>query len=251
MTILALAAVLLIMLVHFFAGRMHFLEREPWRSMAPGVAMSYVFLDILPHLSKKQQALELGESTGLALFLQNHAYLLALVGFTFFLGLAKSNSASDEQEAMGEKERRGRSVLYLRVLPLAIYVALIGYIIGEQPDHRYEPVIIFAFAMAIHMAGVDHVVHQKMSRLYDGVLRYVLVGATLAGWLLGGVTNISDFVFALTFSFVAGAILIAAFVYELPAVAGGRSYLFFCVGVAGFSALLLLYEAFSGIPLTD
>jgi len=250
MTILSLAAVFLVMLVHLFAGRMHFLEREPWRSMAPGVAMSYVFLDILPHLSKKQQALEFGEGAGLALFLQNHAYLLALVGFTLFLGLAKINSASGAQETMGDEERQGRSVLYLRILPLAVYGALIGFLIGEQPDHRYEPVIVFACAMAIHMAGVNHALRHRMLRLYDSSLRYLFAGATLAGWLLGEVTRISDFIFALTFSFVAGAILIVAFVYELPAVAGGKSYFYFSAGVAGFSALLLLYEALSGISLT-
>jgi len=250
MTMLSLAAVLLVMQVHLFAGRMHFLDREPWRSMAPGVAMSYVFLDILPHLSNKQQALEFGEGAGLALFLQNHAYLLALVGFTLFLGLAKINSASGAQETKSDEERQGRSVLYLRILPLAVYVALIGFLIGEQPDHRYEPVIVFACAMVIHLAGVNHTVRHKMSRLYDSSLRYLFAGATLAGWFLGAVTPISDLVFALTFSFVAGAILIVAFVYELPAIAGGKSYLYFSAGVAGFSALLLLYEALSGISLT-
>ncbi len=133
----------------------------------------------------------------------------------------------------------------------AVYNALIGFLIGEQPDHRYEPVIIFGCAMAIHMAGVDHALRHRMSRLYDSSLRYLLAGATLAGWLLGRVIPISDFVFALTFSFVVGAILIVAFVYELPAVAGGKRYFIFSAGVAGFSFLLLLYEALSGIPLTE
>ncbi len=250
MTILSLAGVALVMLVHLLATRMHFLEREPWRSLAPGVALSYVFLDILPHLSKKQQALESVAGAGLAGFLQHHVYLLALVGFTLFLGLAKVGSESGRQEALSEEERQDRWVLYLRILPLTIYGALIGYLIGEQPDHRYEPVIIFALAMAIHMAGVDHAVQKSIPRLYDRSIRYLLAGAVLAGWLLGGVTRVSDLVFAMTFSLVAGAILIVAFVYELPTVNGGKSFLYFTAGIVGFSVLLLLYEALTGISLT-
>jgi hypothetical protein len=251
MTIVSLAAVLLVVLVHLSAGRMQFLERDPWKSMAAGVAISYVFLDILPHLSTMQRALETGGSGGLARYLHNHAYLLALVGFTLFFGQSKIDGASSGQEVLSDEQRPGRMVLYLHMLPLTAYNALIGYLIGEQPDHRYEPVIIFAFAMAIHMAGVDHVVRHSLPRFYDSSLRYLFAAACFAGWLLGGVTNVSDFAFALTFSFIAGAILIVAFVYELPVVAGGRGYFQFAVGVAGFSVLLLVYEALSGVPLAD
>ena len=43
---------------------------------------------------------------------------------------------------------------------LAAYYFLIGYLVGEQPGHRFEPVIVFAVAMGIHMLGVNHTVRE-------------------------------------------------------------------------------------------
>ena len=57
-TYLSLASVSLLMIVHILVGHLHFLEQERWRSVGAGIAMSYVFLDILPHLSSKQYLLE-------------------------------------------------------------------------------------------------------------------------------------------------------------------------------------------------
>ena len=136
------------------------------------------------------------------------------------------------------------------MLSLGVYCFLIGFLIGEQPDHRFEPVIIFALAMTIHMAGVDHIVRELYPQFYDRMVRWLLAGATFAGWVIGTVTIISDLVFALVFSFVVGAILIAAFVYELPYVTERRRYWLFVAGVTGFSLLLLIYEVLAKTDLS-
>jgi len=247
---LSFASVSLLMLTHLLVGRMHLLEQEPCRSVGAGVAMSYVFLDILPHLSSKQDALQHSVGTGFGVFLEHHSYLLALAGFTIYFGLANMMKASRTDQAMIEERCKPRLTLHVRVLAFAVYCFLIGYLIGEQSEHRYEPVIIFALAMTIHMAGVAHTVRGQISRFYDQIVRYVLAGGTLAGWLLGIVTSIPDAIFALVFSFFVGAIMIVAFVYELPVVIGGRRYWFFVAGVTGFSALLLLYEELAKIELS-
>ena len=250
MTYLSLASVFLLMLVHLMVGRMHFLEHERWRSVGAGVAMSYVFLDILPHLSSKQYTLQDTVGTGFGTFLGHHAYLLALAGFVLYLGLASVAKMSRINQAGVVEQFKPHSVVQVLMLGLAAYCFLIGFLIGEQPDHRYEPVIIFALAMTIHMAGVDHVVRDHYPRFYDQIIRYVLAGAIFAGWVLGAVTTIPDIIFALVFSFVVGAIMVVAFVYELSVVVGGRGYWSFVAGVAGFSALLLLYEAFAKVELS-
>ena len=63
-------------------------------------------------------------------------------------------------------------------------------------------------------------------------------------------TSIPDIIFALVFSSVVGAIMVVAFVYELPVVVWGRRYWLFVTGVTGFSGLLLIYEALAKVPLS-
>lgn len=247
MTYLSLASVSLLILVHLFVGRMHFLELERWRTVGAGIAMAYVFLDVLPHLSSKQYALHDTFGTGFVAFIEHHAYLLALAGFVLYLGLARVAKTSRSGQSVMVEPRKPHAVV---VLALAAYCALTGYLIGEQPDHRYEPVIIFAVAMTIHMTGVDHTVHDRYPKFYDQIFRYALAAATFAGWLLGIMTTVSDIIFALVFSFVVGAIIVVAFLYELPVVMGGKGYWPFVAGVTGFSTLLLIYEALAKVPLS-
>ena len=58
MTFVSLASVFTLILVHLFVTRLHIFEQDRWRSVGAGVALSYVFLDVLPHLSSKQSALQ-------------------------------------------------------------------------------------------------------------------------------------------------------------------------------------------------
>lgn len=251
MTYLSLISVALLVLVHLLVGRMHFLERDTWRSVGAGVAMSYVFLDILPHLSSKQYALAETVETGFWAFLEHHIYLLALAGFALYFGLSGVARAIRKESASTMGQSRPHMVVYVLIFALALYCFVVAFVIGEQPDHRYEPVIIFSVAMAVHMAGVDHTVRSLYPAHYDRLFRYLLAGATFSGWLLGAVTTIPDIYFALVFSFVVGAIIILAFQYELPVVQDGRRYVLFVAGIAGFSMLLLLYEALAKVDLSS
>ena len=61
----------LMVLVYLFIGKMHFLDRRDglWLDFLAGIAVAYVFVDILPHLAGKQEKvdgvpLEVVELTG-------------------------------------------------------------------------------------------------------------------------------------------------------------------------------------------
>jgi hypothetical protein len=90
-TILFLSGIFAIALalVHIFAGKLRFLEATPrsiWLSFASGVSVAYVFVHILPELSKAQQTVTKAVGEALA-FLEHHVYLLALLGLAVFYGL--------------------------------------------------------------------------------------------------------------------------------------------------------------------
>lgn len=97
----ALIAALGLALVHLYAGKLRFLEGTPrsiWLSVAGGVSVAYVFVHLLPEVSEVQEVLT--EALGSALgFLENHGYLVALVGLVVFYGL---------ERAAGRRRRRVR-----------------------------------------------------------------------------------------------------------------------------------------------
>lgn len=247
---LSFANVCILLLIPLLVGRMHFLDQERWRSVGAGFAISYVFLDILPHLSSKQEALQKTVGTGIGAYIEHHAYLLALAGLVTYLSMAVIARNYRINQAVAVAQYKPHNLVYIIVLGLSAYNFMIGYMIGEQPEHRYEPVIIFTLAMALHMAGVDHTVREHYPSSYDKLFRYLLAAATFGGWLVGFVTTVPDTTFALAFSFLAGAVIIVAFVFELPVVLGGQRYWLFVAGVTGFSALLLIYEWLAQVRLT-
>lgn len=235
----SLTGALLLMSIHLFVGHIKFFEREWARSFGAGIAISYVFLDVLPHLATYQSRILAAEIV--TSYLYHHVYVLALAGFAIFFGLAGLTQSVRHRE--GSARASSRREFWVLVFALALYNLVIGFLIGEQPDHRYEPVIIFAIAMAMHTAGVDRSLLEMAPRAYDKIVRYGFAAATLTGWMLGVTTTVPAPVFAIIFAFVIGVIIVVAFIHELPYVASSHRYAFFLAGVLSFSLLLLFYEA--------
>ena len=89
-TVAALAAPYLV------AGKLRFPEGYPCRvrlSLAGGVSVAYVFVQLLPELNEGQEAVAEVVGEGLA-FIKSHVYLLALLGLAVFYGLEWAATAS-------------------------------------------------------------------------------------------------------------------------------------------------------------
>ncbi|MBW2275580.1 MAG: hypothetical protein JRG96_20150 [Deltaproteobacteria bacterium] len=240
-----LLGALLFALVFVFVGRLRFLDRvggERWLDLAAGVALAYVFVDIFPHLAREQVVLHAAAEVGFTGFLEHHAYLVALFGFAVFLG---ANLRSEELESAQPGElppRIARAGVAVVVLTVSAYVGLLGYMLEEQPDHRAEPVAIFALAMAIHMLGVAHSLRGRQPGLYDRVHRYLFAAAALVGWGIGVLVDVPDTTYALWFSFLAGSIIAVTVTCELRRITSNTRFGFFFVGTSAFAAVLLLLE---------
>ena len=64
-------------IIHLFSGKLQFIRAKPrsrWLSFGSGVSVAYVFVHILPELSKAQITLQNSLNIGLA-FLEHHVYL--------------------------------------------------------------------------------------------------------------------------------------------------------------------------------
>ncbi len=89
----SLVAVCVIAMVHLFVGRLRLpdgTQRSVWLSAAGGAAVAYVFVYVLPKLAAKQHVLVQAIDTGLYGFLEHHAYLVALLGFSLYYGLHRA-----------------------------------------------------------------------------------------------------------------------------------------------------------------
>jgi hypothetical protein len=238
----------LIVLVHLFVHRLRFLERPQsvWLDFFSGVALGYVFVDILPHLASKQEALLAATDAGLLGFLEHHAYLMAMAGFLLYLAIVLSGERARSQ--------RAPETFTISKLPVAVgfgatsmaaYAFLIGYMLAEQCTHGAGSGFGFALAMAGHFVGLDHFYRHLYPRLYDAGLRYMLAGALYTGWVFGAISELSDPVYALLFAFLAGGIMIITAVFELPRVKSWRQYAGFCAGAIVFSALIVALASFN------
>jgi hypothetical protein len=241
------AGATMIVLVHLFVHRMGFLHgsRSIWLDIFAGVALGYLFVDILPHLATYQRKFTEATDGGLLGFLEHHAYLVTMAGFLLYLAIALSGDRIRAKQAPGTITLANLPMTVgIAALSMVVYAFLIGYMLAEQPTHRSVAGIGFGLAMAAHFVGLDHFYRDLQPRIYDTPLRYALAGAIYAGWLLGVVGELSDLVYALLFALLAGGLMVVTAVFELPRINSWRRYAGFCLGAIAFAALILVVESF-------
>jgi hypothetical protein len=73
--VLAFLGASLVALVHLFIARIRVLDRDGaiWLDVLAGVALGYVFVDLMPHLAGMQEKLLEAGDEGLLGFLEHHA----------------------------------------------------------------------------------------------------------------------------------------------------------------------------------
>lgn len=236
----ALIAALVLALVHIIIGKLRFLSGTPrsrWLSIAGGVSVAYVFMHLLPELSAGQEVVA-REVEGLA-FLENHVYLMALLGLAVFYGLERAaKSSRSQQQARGEGDSMSAGVFWLHIASFGVYNALIGYLLLHRERPGLTSLIFFAIAMALHFVVTDYGLRDDREHSYDQFGRWVLVLAVLLGWGIGLMTEISEFALAILVAFLAGGVILNVLKEELPEERRSR-FSAFAIGAGIYAALLL------------
>ena len=205
-------------------------------SIAAGVAVAYVFIDILPELAAHRLALveELGHDI---LFAEQRIYIAALLGFVVFYGLDYMvfRAGADRHEEGGEPAMD--HVFWLHVGGFCAYGWLIGYLLPERAGAL--PLVLYTVAMAFHFALIDHELEHEHGRAYDRVGRWLLAGSILIGCVVGATFHVSELTIARLFALVAGGVVITSAQAELPRDKDGR-FGWFVLGAASYASLLLV-----------
>lgn len=218
-----LVAALVLGAAHLFAPRLRFITSGPrsrWLSAAGGVSVAYVFAHLLPELAEGQAALEgQGESAAPPLeFLENHVYLVALVGLAVFYGVEKHSLASRRrnQELRGE-DRTTDDAFWLSITSFAIYNAVIGYLLLRGDLEDGTQLVLYTLAIGVHFVINDFALSEHHRDAYRRFARWILAGAVVAGWFAATATEVSERILAVIVAFLAGGVILNVLKEELPA----------------------------------
>lgn len=234
-------AVLLLCAAHLFSGKLRFLGGTPrsiWLSIAGGISVAYVFVHLLPELAEGQETiletLEEGEN-----FLENHIYLLSLVGLTVFYGLERAATESRRRgPAASGEDSTGTGVFWLHIASFATYNAIIGYLLLHREESGVGNLILFALVMALHFVVNDYGLREHHKAVYHRVGRWVLTAAVLFGWVVGLIAEIPEVAVAGLIALLAGGVILNVLKEELPEERKSRFWAF-ALGAAAYTALLL------------
>ena len=112
-----LAAAVLLASVCIFGGRLRArAHHRRWISIAAGVSVATIFVDLLPEISEKQANFSAKAPAGAALFQEQAVYLAAMLGFVLFYGLEYMVASSP-----GGKRENGGVAFSLRIAAFALY----------------------------------------------------------------------------------------------------------------------------------
>ena len=239
---IALGIVVVLALIHLFADRLTFLTpipRSRWLSFAGGVSVAYVFVHILPDLAEQQEALVETGIPGLDQ-LEDHVYLVALIGLSLFYGLERLVRGSQKDTGESDEPDPGvsRHVFWLHIASFSAYNVLIGYLLLHREESTEGSLLLFGVAMAFHFLVNDFGLTQDHRETYTRSARWILASAVVLGWLVGIAIELDAAVLAVLFSFLAGGIILNVLKEELPEERRSR-FIPFALGVIVYAAVLL------------
>lgn len=205
-------------------------------SFSGGVAVAYVFLEMLPNLVEYNKPIGefLLSSKWLTPFTELLIYIVSLCGFLIYYGL----------DVMAERSQiagYGRHPIYrLHLVMFCIYNFLITYTMALRAYSSITATLLFTFAMALHFVLTDRKFCRHYPSAFNRLGRFVLIFALLVGWICSVIFDPANvLVVAFLVAFLAGSVLLNVFKEELPS-ARLMSYFWFVFGTAFIAIILLL-----------
>lgn len=180
------------------------LEHHQFLSFGGGVAIAYIFIDLLPKLSKSDNLLRQTLSSFLP-DLERHAYVLALAGFLLFFIVDRA------QYFM----RAPGAYFSLSLASYAFFNFLMGSAVADKANLEVQPLLLFTIAMVLHYFMVDYSLKESHGELYRCYGRWILIGALYAGWLVGIWIALPAVVIALVSAFIGGGVMMNVTRHEL------------------------------------
>ena len=232
MSLIPLAAAVVLAVLHLLAGRLRFLDgipRSRWLSAAGGVSVAYVMVHLLPELAEYQEAIS---ETSVIASLERHVYVLALIGLAVFYGVERHARL---RQKSGDGATGAGAATTFSFASYAVYNAIIGYLLV----HREGGLIMFAIAMGLHFIVNDHALRDDHREAYHRYGRWIVSAAIVGGAVLGAVAEVAEPVVGLLIAFIGGGVILNVLKEELPEERDSR-FGAFIAGAAVYTVVLLV-----------
>jgi hypothetical protein len=223
-------------------------HRRRWISVAAGVSVAYVFVDMLPLMAEKEEAF-LAASAGEGLLARAfRVHVAALVGFLWFYGLehfvGSRQETPDSAGEAGAEHHSARPMHWLHVGGFAFYNLMMGYLLIEWSKEAVG-LALYCGALGLHFLITGNGMRRDYGANYDRVGRWVMAICVVAGALLAFLTPLPIGVLTIVVGLVAGGVVINSVKDEMPIEGGGR-FLPFVLGALAYATLVIFASRLEG-----
>ena len=228
-SIYALCSIVVFACVHTWAGRLRLVSNRTQGqilSFGSGVAIAYVFIDLLPKLAKNQLILK-NALSDLLPFLEKHVYILALVGFLLFFLVDRSS-----------RRLHKKNPFWFSLTSYAIFNFFVGYAVCDKDNPEVKPLLLFTFAMSLHYFVNDFSLSIAHPESYNSKAKWVLIICLLLGWQTAICVSIPPAAVALVSAFIGGGVIMNVTRHELPQENPNNAFTFIIAAI-GYTIVLL------------
>lgn len=205
---LAFLAVCIFAAVHLWAQkitRMDGISHSRFLSAGGGVAIAYVFIDLLPKLSKNSSLVQSSLEAVFPYF-ERHVYVMALAGFLLFFAVDRSQVIL----------KNPHGFFWLSMSSYALFNFLVGYAVVDPENPEVQPLFLFTFAMALHYFMNDFALSEAHGNQYRHFGKWLLIACLFLGWFAGLQMQLSQTAVALVSAFIGGGVIMNVTRHELP-----------------------------------
>lgn len=211
--------------------------RRGFLSVAAGASIAYVFIDLLPELARMQELFSQLPGGQREVFFGYRVYISMLVGFVALYAL--DNFVASSPEGGVSLADEVPIFRWAHVGGFAVYAALMGFLVEDESHRSTGSFALYGLAIFFHFWIVDHSLREVHDAFYEDYGRWLVAGATLAGWTVGVAGVSAEAVLPSLMGLVAGGVVVNGVKEELPGKGQGR-VVPFVAGAFGYALLLLL-----------
>ena len=211
-----------------------------WLSFAAGISIAYVFVELLPHMSRMQQTFSAAAVGRAHLLPEYQVYAAALAGFVVFYAMETMVTQSGTQRRGLEKGESPR-VYRFQIAGFAGYGALMSYLLLTDAKESLISLSFYCVAMFFHFLVVDHCLRARHGHAYARFGCWIIASAIPVGCLLSLINPSSEFLAPTLLGFIGGGVVINSLLDELPGRGEGR-VVPFLIGTLGYAAVILIIE---------
>jgi hypothetical protein len=206
-TDLTFISVFIFAAIHLFASRIQQMSlpiHAHLLSAGGGIAIAYVFIDLLPKLSESDSIVSQALS-GVFPYFERHVYIMALLGFLLFFVVDRVQKTANMQAAF-----------YLSLSSYSFFNFLIGYAVADKNNPEVQPLALFTIALALHYFTNDYSLSEAHGAQYQKFGKWILILSLFLGWLTGLLFILSPAGVALVSAFIGGGVIMNVTRHELP-----------------------------------